>query len=85
MLRKEKNNIVTRDFPPLYNHLIRESHKVTYAPPPIFLRAPPDRATAAVLFIVVVVDDDDDGFTRRDNVRAILEVVAANMMVGLKK
>jgi len=32
-----------------------------------------------------VDDDDDDGFTRRDNVRAILEVVAANMMVGLKK
>ena len=54
------------------------SHKsVTYAPPPIFLRAPPDRAAAAVLFTVVVVDDG----TRLDNVRAILEVDAANMMM----
>jgi len=58
---------------------------VTYAPPPIFLRAPPDRATAAVLFIVVVVADGEDDGTRRDNVRAILDVVAANMMVDLFK
>ena len=58
---------------------------MTYAPPPIFLRAPPDRATAAVLFIVVVVADGEDDGTRRDNVRAILDVVAANMMVDLFK
>ncbi len=63
--------------------MVNNQRTETYAPPPIFLRAPPDRATADVLFTVVVVEDD--GFTRRDNVRAILEVVAANMVtvVGL--
>jgi len=55
---------------------------LTYAPPPIFLLAPPivflaaDTVTVLLFNLVVAAVDG----TRRDNVRAILEVVAANII-----